>query len=109
VNARIGSFAQSVGCFPERESVYATIAKCERLLFTAGNNRMQRPLSEDARIISRKFADTMRPFATMLYFVSQRLPNPVALRFARSNECGALWLQLAATANIVQRSDDEAR
>jgi len=40
---------------------------------------------------------------------SQRLPNRVALRFAPGRECGVFWLQLAATANIVQRIDYEAR
>ncbi|MFH1043497.1 MAG: hypothetical protein V1796_00165 [Pseudomonadota bacterium] len=51
----------------------------------------------------------MRQFASMLYRASQRLPNPVALRFAPGSERGVFWLQLAATTNIVQRIDYEAR
>src|SRR5450759_5197981 len=65
--------------------------------------------TKDARIISRQFADKMRLFATILYRASQRLPNPVTLRFARGGECGVFWLQLAVAANIVQRIDYAAR
>lgn len=65
--------------------------------------------TKDARIIGRQFADKLRQFATMLYRASQRLPNPVALRFAPGSERGVSWLRLAITANIVERIDYEAR
>jgi len=45
----------------------------------------------------------------MLYCASQRLPNPVALRFAPGSVRGVFWLRLAAKANIVQGIDYEAR